>query len=832
MMMFKDCEVEVCSEEEGFAGAWFRAVLEENPTKSGRKKLRVRYLTLLDDDGLSPLTEFLEQRFIRSIPPEEMQNDVVLEEGTLVDADHRDGWWTGYILKKRADSERFLVYFDSPPDIIEFERDQLRAHLVWTGWKWVVPEKKELDKSMYCSGAMVEVRSLREDTEPAWYPALMVTEIEVSDDDERKFTVKDFNQQLSCIGGEAAPNITVEAHRVRPAPPPSSSVGEYELLERVEVLHGSGWCQGLVRKLLTERCYLVGLEVTKEEFVCKHSQLRPLMVWENGIWRNESKQKPVKETPSNILNKNPMHSCSGPKPFTRVETVDATVELRTKKRADVVIISDKTPTVTTTTQLIQTETEGQKSSEKRLELKMPEEKNNKSGGRKRQREQEQHKDMNETGNASTSSEDRVRKSGQKQKTLKETPKKPMRSSSGANEKATQHVKKTLNPHHSEENSAATGELGKDGVMNDKTPLVITTPDVMAIAKEYASPSLVITATPLKQTEAKTVVANTSPMEAPEQPPEQPVMNLNDIGNDSTPHKTPEEENSKAKSRKRKREQDQHSNLNEEADGNSNVSTAEMNDTASKHMCHDGEVVDQLISTWIENPSTELSPDQSSNMVKNSASAATCVEETPVRDTLVNLPFTKMVPYWKTCESSDGFKSVPQRPHFSPLLESKDDPDHREWLAVGMMVTFYDLLKEVKRLKLDDPTSNLNYLMVSFAKLEKHGFEVEAPQAAINKVLSLKDVLAKKEEEQKRLKDNIEEEKSGSLKLEEMRVELKGKISELQRKISELQREEAVAEKKKEAADKKIDEMKAHVGMISQEIEDVEIEFQKTILAPW
>ncbi|KAJ4893020.1 Agenet domain-containing protein [Raphanus sativus] len=322
------------------------------------------------------------------------------------------------------------------------------------------------------------------------------------------------------------------------------------------------------------------------------------MVWENGIWHNESKQK----TPSNILNKNPMHSCSGPQPLAKFKTDAPTAELRKKKKADAMIC-------------------------------------------------------------------------------------------------------------------------------DKTPAVVTIPEP-----------------------------------------------------------TSEEE----KSRKRKWEL---------VDGNSNTLSAEISDTAKR------------------------SADQSLNVVKSTVASATCIEETLARDALMDLPFPKMLPYWKFCESSDGFKSVPQRPHFRPLLESIDDLDLRESAAVGMMVTFYDLLKEVKGLKLDVSASRLNYLRDAFARLDKNGFEVEAYQAVISKVLSLKDVRAKKEEEQKCFEDSIKEEESGSLKLEELRLELQGKISKLER-------QDAVAKMKKEAAEKKIAEMKAHVGMISREIEDVEVEFQKTISAPW
>lgn len=136
------CEIEVSSEDEDLKDAWYRAILLEHPTKSGRKKLRVRYMTLLDDDdGVSPLIENVSPRFIRPLPPHNLYNDVVMDEGSVVDADHKDGWWTGVVIKK-LENDKFLVYFDSTPDIIQFRRKQLRPHFDWIGSKWVRSEAK------------------------------------------------------------------------------------------------------------------------------------------------------------------------------------------------------------------------------------------------------------------------------------------------------------------------------------------------------------------------------------------------------------------------------------------------------------------------------------------------------------------------------------------------------------------------------------------------------------------------------------------------------------------------------------------------------------------
>ena len=209
------------------------------------------------------------------------------------------------------------------------------------------------------------------------------------------------------------------------------------------------------------------------------------------------------------------------------------------------------------------------------------------------------------------------------------------------------------------------------------------------------------------------------------------------------------------------------------------------------------------------------------MMMNSAAS---VEETPPPALLKALPFAKRSPYWKSPEAKEGYKTMPQRPHFSPLLAA-EDVNHREWSAVGMTVSFYGFLEQVKGLKPHDSLIVLCSLSESFVELEEYGFDIGTPQSRIRKMMSLKEEQAKIAEEKQCLEKKVDEDEKRSRELAEEMDVLKGKMLELQR-------QEAVAREEKEAADKRVVEMKASGERFEQKMEDVELEFLETASAPW
>ncbi|KAL6865358.1 hypothetical protein ACP4OV_016509 [Aristida adscensionis] len=127
----KDMKVEVSNDDEGFCGAWFEGTV----LKSVGNKFLVEYATLKAEDETSPLTEAVEVRHLRPSPP-----DIPVINGFKlfdeVDAFCNDGWWVGVVSKVISD-KKYMVYFRTSKEEMEFEHKQLRFHCDWMGGRWM-----------------------------------------------------------------------------------------------------------------------------------------------------------------------------------------------------------------------------------------------------------------------------------------------------------------------------------------------------------------------------------------------------------------------------------------------------------------------------------------------------------------------------------------------------------------------------------------------------------------------------------------------------------------------------------------------------------------------
>ncbi|KAF0923118.1 hypothetical protein E2562_003339 [Oryza meyeriana var. granulata] len=124
-------KVEVTSNDEGFRGAWFQGTA----LKYVNNKILVEYDALKADDETTPLTEAIEVQHVRPCPPDSIVTSGfnLLDE---VDACWNDGWWVG-VISKVIDNQRYMVYFKSFNEEIEFGHEQLRLHFDWVGGRWM-----------------------------------------------------------------------------------------------------------------------------------------------------------------------------------------------------------------------------------------------------------------------------------------------------------------------------------------------------------------------------------------------------------------------------------------------------------------------------------------------------------------------------------------------------------------------------------------------------------------------------------------------------------------------------------------------------------------------
>ncbi|KAK9049067.1 hypothetical protein SSX86_031966, partial [Deinandra increscens subsp. villosa] len=216
----KGSQVEVSSDEDGFAGAWYVATVIHSPpfiSSSPNHRTRnnlvyVEYYNLLAEDGSSRrLREYANISYVRPSPPLPDPNPTDFQLNDFVDAFHRDGWWTG-VITNVIDSSNFVVTFDNPPEQIQFNCSDLRIHRKWDGGRWFQPQKQGTAGLMFTVGKKVEVSIERESLSDCWLPATIL-----KNSDNNTFLVE---YQQPGTGDEVVLHkVTVDYFHIRPSPP-------------------------------------------------------------------------------------------------------------------------------------------------------------------------------------------------------------------------------------------------------------------------------------------------------------------------------------------------------------------------------------------------------------------------------------------------------------------------------------------------------------------------------------------------------------------------------------------------------------------------------------
>ncbi|PHT94859.1 hypothetical protein T459_02741 [Capsicum annuum] len=274
----KGSTVEVTSDEEGFKGVWFGGTV----LRLCKNKVLVEYKSIVaNENGSDPLRELVNVSFVRPVPPVELIEGYELED--VVDANYKDGWWTGVVTRVLEDN-RYQVTFSNPPDVLEFGVSELRLHKQWVKGNWVLPGKQRTDSLMFSVGKNVEVSFDKDDRRDAWFPSKVVEQCENGSFLVERYRTIDKKGRID--------NVTVDSSHIRPLPPHINRK-KFNLLEKVDAFYDLAWWSGIITRELADNRYIVFFKHTNKEKELSDSDLRPHMDWKDGQWFTTSRDLPI-----------------------------------------------------------------------------------------------------------------------------------------------------------------------------------------------------------------------------------------------------------------------------------------------------------------------------------------------------------------------------------------------------------------------------------------------------------------------------------------------------------------------------------------------------------
>ncbi|XP_050236622.1 DUF724 domain-containing protein 7 isoform X2 [Mercurialis annua] len=892
----KGQQIEVSSDEEGFRGAWYEATIVE-PISKKRKKLKVQYKTLVNEDGSTPLSELVDVAYIRPLPPPGGESRAVFDIGDVVDAGYRDGWWTGIVRKVLDGGCRYRVYFDNPPDVFEFEAQSLRPHCDWIDGSWVSAEKQQVApaESLFSSGTAVEVNIDKQNARDAWFPAVVIKE-----NGDNTFLVK---YQSSGNSDEAATRLNVDSLHIQPAPPHYED-RKFELLDKVDAMYDSCWQNGLITKLLAGRRYNVYFKHINTEKALSHIKLRPHAEWIDGQWRCKYKEI----TPASHDDQKQfgvLNGCSFSSGLSIEQESSGTAEAKTE---------EKTPCSATVRDMLEQSTRCNEKTpsntlppSKKIKLaapsgtgvhpsysiKLPEEDALDvplSASVKMPNKRPDIETLRGIASQITSG-NRARFS-----------KKPIVSSlvAAKSESTTPAGKKKLvslsNSSLIRIKELPETRLQKTAEVKSQT-LDIVTMKGRHTKSPFRSPKVSVesaTCMDANEGEKNEDEANV-PLDLSLEATGTPVhgdetlklireqRNLSDSagGTNTILHQYKRGGSSQRRKRGRPRKLVTLSQLGTEAGTEDNGIQNVANETivraqpanevelplqktvkstvpetafteeaarvsrtdcfttdmaikpASKTLLDD----DQPLSMWIDGMHSSASADElvsgrnSSGLDETNGrnvdmATVPCVKKAQgvkIPDENECVPFVKRSLVWNTIESMEIFQMIPQKPHFRPLADCKEE--YREGSAIGIMVTFASLFEKITSLQFDGSESILTSILESLVDLEKHGFDVAILRNRVKDLLSIKDgkeeLLNQSTEIERQIREHTDE-----------RGQLFSKINDIEKKITELQKELATFKSEMKTKENVIARLQSDVDSMNRRVNTDRDNFAKIASAPW
>ncbi|XP_072988335.1 DUF724 domain-containing protein 6-like [Typha latifolia] len=146
-----------------------------------------------------------------------------------------------------------------------------------------------------------------------------------------------------------------------------------------------------------------------------------------------------------------------------------------------------------------------------------------------------------------------------------------------------------------------------------------------------------------------------------------------------------------------------------------------------------------------------------------------------------LPFAKSSFIWESIESMEIFRRVPQEPHFLPLEQYCSQ--FREGMAIGLMVSFANLVASIDKLNIDDDLHLFEEKLNGLVPLEANGFNVQCVRSRLNELLQIKNLQAERKRKKAALEEKILERQGDNDRLNALIHTLDVAIPELEQNLA-------------------------------------------------